>query len=245
MADFSHLGPGAAAAVIGASGGIGGAFVRLLDGAPGIDRVHAFSRGGAPVGGTAHPGRLDLEDEASIAAAAAGIEEGALRLVIVASGLLHDGAMMPEKTWRDVSPDAFARSFAINATGPALAAKHFLPRMPRRGPAVYAVLSARVGSISDNAAGGWYAYRAAKAAVNQVIRCLAIEEARRRRELVIVGLQPGTVRTALSAPFRGAVPAERLMDPDVSAAHLLDVLAGLQPGQSGRLFDWSGAEFPP
>ncbi|MEL6264211.1 MAG: SDR family NAD(P)-dependent oxidoreductase [Pseudomonadota bacterium] len=244
MADFMHLGGAATAVVVGASGGIGAGFVRALAGAPGIGRVHAFARRGrVPEGPGIVPGRLDLEDEASIAAAAA--EVGEARLVIVATGLLHAPDLAPEKTWRDLDPAAFARSFAVNATGPALVAKHFLPVFPRRGASVFAALSARVGSVSDNKAGGWYAYRASKAALNQVLRCLAIEEGRRRQGLVIAGLQPGTVDTGLSKPFQGAVKEGGLLDPDTAARHLLDVLARLTPAESGRLFDWQGREFPP
>ncbi|MEM9762857.1 MAG: SDR family NAD(P)-dependent oxidoreductase [Pseudomonadota bacterium] len=245
MTEFSHLGQGFEAAVVGASGGIGAAFVRALDAMPAVGRVHALSRSGrvqpAP---KVVAGRIDLEDPASIAAAAEGMGER-LRLVIVATGLLHDGAMQPEKTWRDLDAAAFARSFAVNATGPALVAQHFLPRLPRKEPAVFAVLSARVGSVSDNKAGGWYAYRASKAALNQLLRCLAIEEVRRRKALVIAGLQPGTVATPLSEPFRAFVKGEALFTPDASAAALLGVLAHLTPAQSGRLFDWQGTEFAP
>lgn len=245
MTDFSHLGERFEAAVIGATGGIGAAFVEALEALPAVSRVHALSRGARPVGGAkAMPGRLDLEDEASIAAAVGQMGEG-LRLVIVATGLLHAETMMPEKTWRDLTPQAFARNFAVNTTGPALVAKHFLPLLPRKDPSIFAAISARVGSISDNQAGGWYAYRASKAALNQVLKCLAIEEARRRPQLVIAGLQPGTVRTPLSAPFRGQVKPEDLLDPSTSAMGLLNVLADLTPDQSGSLFDWRGNAFPP
>ncbi|MEO0427878.1 MAG: SDR family NAD(P)-dependent oxidoreductase [Pseudomonadota bacterium] len=245
MTDFAHLGEGFEAAVIGASGGIGAAFVRALDGMGRVSRVHAFSRSGrVPEGEKVVAGRIDLEAPETIAAAAETLGEG-LRLVIVATGLLHDSAMQPEKTWRDLDAAAFARSFAVNATGPALVAQHFLPRLPRQEPAVFAALSARVGSVSDNEAGGWYAYRASKAALNQLLKCLAIEEARRRKHLVIAGLQPGTVATPLSAPFRNFVKEDDLFEPDVTAGHLLSVLSSLQSAQSGRLFDWQGEEFAP
>ncbi|MEL7171459.1 MAG: SDR family NAD(P)-dependent oxidoreductase [Pseudomonadota bacterium] len=245
MTDFSQLGDGFEAAVIGASGGIGAAFVRALDAMPAVGRVHALSRSGrAAEGPKVVQGRIDLEDPLSIAAAAEATGDR-LRLVIVATGLLHDGALQPEKTWRDLDAAAFARSFAVNATGPALVAQHFLPRLPRKEPAIFAALSARVGSVSDNKAGGWYAYRASKAALNQLLKCLAIEEARRRKALVIAGLQPGTVATPLSEPFRAFVKEGALFEPDAAAAALLGVLARLTPAQSGRLFDWQGTEFPP
>ncbi|MEM9783364.1 MAG: SDR family NAD(P)-dependent oxidoreductase, partial [Pseudomonadota bacterium] len=238
-----------AAAVVGASGGLGAAFVEALSNAPGIVRVHAFSRSGRSPGGPAVlPGVLDLKDEASIEAAAATIgDDPALRLIIVATGMLHDAACghQPEKAWRDLTLDGFARSFAINTTGPALIAKHFLPKIPRQGPSVFAALSARVGSVSDNKAGGWYSYRASKAALNQVLKCLAIEEGRRRKGLTVVGLQPGTVDTGLSKPFQGFVKDDELFAPATSAAHLLEVLSRLTPAQSGTLLDWRGDAFAP
>lgn len=247
MIDFSRLGSGFDAAIIGASGGIGGALVSVLAAHPDIDTVHALSRTGrVGEGPRIRPARIDIEDEGSIAEAARLVgEETSLRLVIIATGLLHDAALRPEKTWRDLSAPAFARAFEVNATGPALVAKHFLPLLPRREPAVFAAISARVGSISDNRAGGWYAYRASKAALNQVLKCLAIEEGRRRPELVVAGLQPGTVRTALSSPFRGAVSEEALLDPSDAAEGLLSTVARLTPSESGRLFDWRGEEFFP
>ncbi len=137
------------------------------------------------------------------------------------------------------------RSFEINTIGPALIAKHVLPLLPRDRRAVFAVLSARVGSISDNRLGGWYSYRASKAALNQIIRCLAIELAPKRPQAICVGLHPGTVDTALSKPFQGNVADTRLFTTDQSAAHLLNVIAALTPAQSGRVFDWAGQEIAP
>ncbi len=231
------------AAVIGATGGIGAAFARALAADPDYATVHAFSRSGkAPEGCRAGP--LDLCDEETIRAAAETITDGALRLCIVATGILHNPAFGPEKNMGQLAPGPLAETFAINAIGPALVAKHFLPRMPRRDRAVFAALSARVGSISDNRMGGWYGYRASKAALNQMLKCLAIETGRKRRETIIVGLQPGTVATGLSAPFRGNVPGDRVFEPDEAAGHLLGVLGRLEPAASGRVFDWSGEEVP-
>jgi NAD(P)-dependent dehydrogenase (short-subunit alcohol dehydrogenase family) len=233
------------AAVVGASGGIGAAVTRALAESGRFGAVHALSRRGeVPRHARIIPGRIDIEDDESIAAAAGRIGQG-LSFVFVATGLLHDGAMQPEKTWRTIDPADVARAFAVNATGPVLVAKHMLPLMPRRGRAVFAAISARVGSISDNKAGGWYGYRASKAALNQFLRCLAIEEARRRPDLVIAGLQPGTVRTALSAPFRSGVPEGDLFEPAEVADHLLGVIERLSPDVSGRVWDWRGDEVPP
>ena len=214
------------ALVIGASGGLGRALAEELAvrGLP----VHALSRS---------RNGLDLTDETSIATAVAALIEPP-RLVLVATGLLHADGLQPEKSLAALDADRLARSFAVNAIGPALLAKHLLPRMPRQGRSIFAVLSARVGSISDNGLGGWYGYRASKAALNQLMRTAAIEHRRRAPEAVVVALHPGTVATGLSAPFRGG--AERVFTPPEAAAHLIDVVARLQPADSGGFFAWDG-----
>ncbi|MEM6548833.1 MAG: SDR family NAD(P)-dependent oxidoreductase [Pseudomonadota bacterium] len=240
------------AAVIGASGGIGRAMTQLLLGAPGICTVHALSRRGRVAGLSGDVSKLsthalDLSVEGSIDGAMAALAAKRMpRLMVVATGLLHDGQRLrPEKNWRDLDPAALAESYAINTIGPALVAKHAFPRFPRRERAIFGVISARVGSIADNQAGGWYGYRASKAALNQILKCLAIEATRSRPQLVVAGLQPGTVATPLSAPFRSGVRAQDLFAPEEAAGHLLGVLDRLQPEHSGRLFDWRGEEFPP
>ncbi len=230
------------AAVIGASGGIGGAVTQRLLADPGVAEVVALSRRPIAPADKLRSGFLDLADEPSIAAAAA--MAGTVDLVFVASGLLHQDAVQPEKSWRTLDPTAMARLFQVNATGPALVAKHFLPRMPRRGRCVFAVLSAKVGSIADNRLGGWYGYRASKAALNQIVRTTAIELARSRPDAVCVALHPGTVDTPLSHPFQAGVAADRLFSPDVAAAHLLRVLGGVTPTDSGGLFAWDGQRLP-
>ncbi|WP_440977889.1 SDR family NAD(P)-dependent oxidoreductase [Sphingomonas pseudosanguinis] len=226
------------AIVIGASGGIGGAIADALE-----EEGASVTRLARAMSGDAH---IDLEDEASIAAAAKRIADGpAPDLVIVATGLLHDGEHGPEKAIDQLSPEWLARNFAVNATGPALIAKHFLPLMPRTGKTIFAALSARVGSISDNRMGGWYGYRASKAALNQFIRTLAIEYKRRNDRSIVVALHPGTVDTALSKPFQGNVRPGGLFAPDRAAVQLLDVLDGLKAPDSGKLFDWEGKEVQP
>ena len=169
---------------------------------------------------------------------------GPVRLVLVATGLLHDEGLRPEKHWGALDGEALARSFAANAIGPALAAKHFLPLLPREGRSVFAALSARVGSIGDNRLGGWHAYRASKAALNMLLKTLAIELARRAPEAICVGLHPGTVATRLSEPFRGQVAPDRLFTPSQSARCLLKVVHALRPGDSGGVFAWDGARVP-
>ncbi len=227
------------AVIIGASGGIGSAFEAALIEEGTFDIVHGFARSRS---GVQH---LDLLDEDSIAAAAAHVAKGpAPTLVIIATGLLHESDHGPEKALRDLDPAWLAHLYAVNAIGPALVAKHFLPIMPKTGRAVFAALSARVGSISDNRLGGWHGYRASKAALNMLIRTLAIEERRRNDRSIVVTLHPGTVDTALSRPFQGNVQAGRLFDPERAALQLLDVIEGLKVPDSGKLFDFEGEEVP-
>ena len=224
------------AVIIGATGGIGAALAGALRDEDTPVRAFARSASGAD--------HLDLTDEASIAVAAASLAMPPT-LVIVATGLLHDGEHGPEKSIADLDPAWLARQYQVNAIGPALAAKHFLPLMPRACRSVFAVLSARVGSIGDNRLGGWYGYRASKAALNQLVRCLAIEQRRRNDRAIVVALHPGTVDTGLSRPFAGNVSPGHLLTPDRAAVQLLDVIDGLKAPDSGRIFAWDGAEITP
>lgn len=245
----------AGAVVVGASGGLGAAFVETLIERGGFATLLALSRSASPAVDDAPRGpsgtrvvraRMDITDAADIAAAAS-LARGLAppRLVIVASGLLHapDG-LRPEKTLSQLDGERLARLFAVNATGPALVARHFLPLMPRTGRTVFAAVSARVGSISDNRLGGWYGYRASKAALNQLLRTIAIEWSRSAKDGICVGLHPGTVDTPLSAPFQANVEPGRLFTPARSAGLLLDVIGRLTPADSGRVWDWDGQEVP-
>jgi NAD(P)-dependent dehydrogenase (short-subunit alcohol dehydrogenase family) len=224
------------AVIIGASGGIGAALRAHLERHAGQLQVIGLSRRSDPA--------LDLTDEESIRQAAkfvAGLE-GDLRLVFDATGFLHDEQFGPEKTWSQLDPAHMARAFAVNAAGPALLMKHFLPLLPRSGKSVFATLSARVGSIGDNRLGGWYSYRASKAALNQFVRAASIELHRRSKDAICVALHPGTVDTRLSAPFGKAGLDVR--PPDVAAAELLDVIAGLGSDANGGFFDYWGETVP-
>jgi NAD(P)-dependent dehydrogenase (short-subunit alcohol dehydrogenase family) len=236
------------AVVIGANGGIGGALVDALASDRGHWQLHAGGRSApARLPGNARYLKIDISDERSIrnAAAICAAPDG-LDLVIVATGMLHDGAdRMPEKSWNDIDPEMFAQSFAINCTAPALIAKQFLPLMARDRRSVFAVLGARVGSISDNRLGGWYAYRASKAALSMVIRTLAIELQRSNPQALCIGLHPGTVDTRLSAPFQSRVPADQLFTPEYAARRLLDVISGVDPADSGSVLAWDGQTIPP
>ena len=226
------------AIIIGASGGIGAALVETLRDEDEY-QVTALARS---FEGDAH---IDITDEASVAAAAERCAPMKPELIILATGLLHEGERGPEKALRDLDGDWLARTFAVNAIGPALVAKHFLPIMKDSGITRFAALSARVGSVSDNRLGGWYGYRASKAALNQMIRTLAIEWRRKNERSIVVGLHPGTVDTALAEPFQGNVPEGKLFSADRAAVQLLDVLDDLKPGDSGRIFAWDGEEIAP
>jgi len=229
-----------AAVVIGASGGIGGALEAALIEEGAFDIVHGFARSRS---GAQH---IDVTDEASIAAAAAIVARGPTpTLVIVATGLLHEGEHGPEKSLKELDPAWLARIMAVNAIGPAIVAKHFLPLMPRAGKSVFAALSARVGSISDNKLGGWYGYRASKAALNMLIKTLAIEDKRRNDRGIVLALHPGTVDTGLSRPFQGNVQPGRLFDAERAALQLLDVIEELRPPDSGKIYDFEGQEIMP
>lgn len=223
------------ALVVGAGGGIGGALLDALTASGRFACVLGTRRNG--------PLPLDLLREDSIAAAVEAVAaRGEVRLAIDATGFLHDARFSPEKSLRELQADHLAQAFAVNAIGPALLMKHLLPRLPREGKSVFATLSARVGSIGDNRLGGWHAYRASKAALNQLVRTAAIELARRAPQAVCVALHPGTVDTALSAPF-----AKRGLDvhaPREAALHLLRVVDALDASDTGGFFDWRGEPVP-
>ncbi|MEL6503301.1 MAG: SDR family NAD(P)-dependent oxidoreductase [Pseudomonadota bacterium] len=220
--------------IIGATGGIGSAFVEEAQARYPTARINGLSRSTG----------FDLTKEAAIAAAAEQAGKD-IDLVIVATGLLHGDQFGPEKSLKDLNADTLAQVFAINTFGPALVMKHFLPRMAKDRRSVFAALSARVGSVSDNRIGGWYGYRAAKAALNQMIRTASIEHARRWKEGVVVGLHPGTVDTDLSKPFQRHVAEGKLFTPAHSASAMLDVLEGLKTSHTGRVFDFAGEEVHP
>ncbi len=229
--------------VVGASGGLGRALTSALADRGGWAQVVALSRSGAEPAPGVQGGRIDITDEASIAAAADRVA-GEIDLVVVASGRLQGEGMSPERSFAALDPQALALSFQVNAIGPALVAKHFLPRLPRDRPARFAALSGRVGSIEDNRLGGWHGYRASKAALNMLVRSLAVELARTRPLAVCVSLHPGTVDTALSRPFQRNVAAERLFTPAYAAERLLAVLEGLGPRDSGGFYAYDGTRIP-
>ncbi|MEO8531043.1 MAG: SDR family NAD(P)-dependent oxidoreductase [Deltaproteobacteria bacterium] len=215
--------------IIGASGGIGAALVAVLTASS--TNVTSLSRS---LNG------LDLTDEASITRIL-GTLDPPYDTIIVATGALELDGIGPEKSLRTLAPETLAKQFALNAIGPALILKHALRLLPRDRPARVGILSARVGSISDNHLGGWYSYRAAKAALNQLIHTAAIEIARTHPEAVIALLHPGTVETNLTAKYAGSHPT---VTPHDAAKNLLNVLDTLKPAQTGQFFDWQGERIP-
>ena len=212
--------------ILGASGGIGSALAARLPGAIGLSR-----RDG-----------LDWRDASRAEHALQTVAvQGPFDLIFDATGALEVDGNGPEKALKSIDADAMAAQFAVNAIGPALILKHHDALMRRSGRTVFATLSARVGSIGDNGLGGWISYRAAKAALNQIVRTASIEIARRRPEAIIVALHPGTVATPLSDKFAGN---RETFSTDEAARRLLSVLDGLSPGESGGFFAHDGTPIP-
>jgi NAD(P)-dependent dehydrogenase (short-subunit alcohol dehydrogenase family) len=227
------LKPNYRALVIGASGTIGSAFVRALKSDPQCASVTELSRRTTP--------GFSLEDEASIALAATALTEvGPFALIIDATGALTIDGVGPEKQIGALSSAALMRSFQVNTIGPSLLLKHFLPLLSK-DRAIYAKLSARVGSISDNQKGGWYGYRASKAAFNMMLQTAGIEFARKNKQAVLVALQPGTVASPLSKPFASA---SHTVSADESVAGLLTNMDLLQPMSGAHFIDYAGKAIP-
>lgn len=224
---MKSLNDGYRALVLGASGGIGSAVLAELRADPCCGEAIGLSRS---------RDKLDMTDEASLARHAAALAPP-LHLIFIATGGLEIDGRGPEKAFRQIEPGAMLDQFALNALGPALALKHFGALLPKRERALVGALSARVGSIGDNRLGGWMGYRASKAALNQILRCKAIELSRTHRQAVLAALHPGTVRTPLT---EGRRPSAGVLEPEESARRLLAILDGLAPEESGRFWDWKG-----
>lgn len=227
---MQSLGHSFRALVIGSSGAVGSAFVRALQAMSNCQEVMCLSRHTQPA--------FTLEDEASMAQAASVLQAtGAFDLIVDATGVLTLDEHKPEKNLNALNAEALMRSYQLNAVGPALLIKHFVPLLRMGQRVVYAKLSARVGSISDNHKGGWYGYRAAKAGLNMLLQTAAIEAARKRPALVMAALQPGTVASALSQPFVAATDA---ITPDVSVAGMLQALDALPAQARAHFVDYRG-----
>lgn len=231
-------------AVIGASGGIGSAFVKALALQGNVDKIYAFSRSKTNFESARVVSEyIDITDEDSIEAAAKKCGDE-LDIVIVATGMLHNGESLPEKSLRNLDMKAMQECYAINTFGPALVAKHFLSLIPKNKKSIFTCLSARVGSISDNAIGGWHSYRASKSALNMVLKNISIEIGRRYKEAIILGLHPGTVDTQLSKPFQSNVKHD-IFTPEKSALMLLKVMDKARVEDSGKVFDFDYKEIIP
>ncbi|MEM8602905.1 MAG: SDR family NAD(P)-dependent oxidoreductase, partial [Cyanobacteria bacterium P01_H01_bin.121] len=190
--------------------------------------------------------QLDLTDEAQIQVAVENIQAtvGQLHYVVNCVGLLHSDAISPEKSLRHLNADQLSQYFQVNSIGPALLAKHLLPLLNHSQFNVLATISAKIGSISDNQIGGWYGYRASKAALNMLLKTASIEYSRRSKHTAIVMLHPGTTDTRLSQPFQRGVPSERLFSVDRTVTQLLAILTKLTIADNGKFFAWDGSELP-
>ncbi len=216
------------ALVIGASGGVGAAIATAL-----------ASRGAEVTGVSRAQDGLDVTDGASVDRIL-GAQTGPFDLILVATGILSPRGASPEKSLDQIVAAQMAEVMAVNAIGPALILRHASRLLPRTGRSVVAVLTARVGSIGDNRLGGWYSYRASKAAANQIVRTAAIEIGRRHKEATVIALHPGTVAT----PFTSNYPVHRKVTPEIAAENLLRVIDGIDPARTGCFLDWAGNEVP-
>ena len=233
---------GNTALVIGASGGLGSAMLAQLRADARFTQVLSLSRSRVEHGAPS----LDIADEQSIAASAEWLQKQCaaqpLRLIVVATGFLHSEGAGPERSLAQLDAAYLRQGFAINTIGPALLLKHLAPLLPKSGEAKIVFISAKVGSIGDNALGGWYGYRASKAALNQIVKTASIELARRNKSACCVALHPGTIDTALSEPFgKGGL---NVREPALAAQEILEVIEQLTPQDNGRFVDYLGQGLP-
>lgn len=234
-------------AITGVSGSIGHAFVNKIATIDSVETINVFSRSDENYSSEKifnhsinYRNENDLLEAANISS-----NKSTLDLVIVANGILHNENIFPEKKINDISEEKFNEVFFINTILPSMIAKYFIPKLSQKTPSVFAFLSARVGSISDNRLGGWYAYRASKAALNMMIKSLSIEVGRKNKNAIFVGLHPGTVNSNLSKPFQSNVPEKKLFTPDQSVNYLMEVLLKLKIEDTGKIFAWDGSEIDP
>jgi len=232
--------------VIGSSGAIGKAFIESYIKDSNIESIFSFSRSGIPIEDKKLQNFfIDIEDEKSIHDAASKIDKSSIDEIIVASGILHNKDFGPEKSIRDLNADNLLKVLKINTVGPALVGRYFIPLLNKKEKSILAFLSARVGSISDNKTGGWYAYRSSKTALNQIIKNFSIELRRTNPNAIIIGLQPGTVDSNLSEPFKRNVKEGNLFTPEYSVSMLKNIIDKASPCDSGKLIAWDGEEINP
>tara|TARA_A200000113_G_C8793207_1_gene331577 strand:+ start:193 stop:915 length:723 start_codon:yes stop_codon:yes gene_type:complete len=235
-------------AIIGSSGAIGNAVSDNLINDESIDIIYKFSRSmSVKENERVKNIFLDIEDEESIKSSLDHVpSDTKFDLVFVATGILHnDKEIFPEKSIKDIDIDKLKKVILVNTIGPTLIGKYFIPYLRKDEKSVFAFLSARVGSISENKLGGWYSYRASKTALNQIIKNFSIEIKRTNKNAIFVGLQPGTVKSFLSKPFERNVKEDNLFTPEYSAEKLLQVINDLSPNDSGKFFAWNGEEIQP
>ena len=233
-------------AVIGSSGAIGSAFVDHYINDLSINSIFSFSRSSIGIDNNkVKHFSIDIENESSIENAAKSVEETNFDEIIIASGLLHTNEFGPEKSIKDLKADNILKVLNVNTVGPAIIGKYFLPLLNKDNKSVMAFLSARVGSISENKLGGWYSYRASKSALNQVIKTFSIELKRTNPKAIIIGLQPGTVDSELSAPFKRSVSNNKLFSAEYSVSQLLGVIERADESSSGNLISWDGEIISP
>lgn len=241
------------ALVVGANRGIGLAMTRALLGDPSMTRILATYRSADSVEALAGIDdarlrlfQLEVTDQGSIEQVATAIKSAGVspELVIHCAGILHENGVKPEKSLRQCDASALQRLFAVNSIAPLMLARALIPLMPKRQPTHFAVLSAMVGSIGDNRLGGWYGYRASKAALNQFMRTLAIECRRTHPELCVTAIHPGTTDTGLSRPFQANVGPGKLYSAEQTAARVLKVICAGSPTDSGRFVNWDGSNIP-
>jgi NAD(P)-dependent dehydrogenase (short-subunit alcohol dehydrogenase family) len=227
--------------VLGGSGGLGNAFVQALEANP---RNQVLSLG-TKVGHQGQPA-IDYRDESSLINAAIWVKEQCairpLTTVIVATGFLHSETHSPERSWAQLDAHYLQHVMLINAIGPALAIKHFSPLLPKDCETNWVMISAKVGSIGDNALGGWYGYRASKAALNQIVKTASVEMTRRNKQSICVAIHPGTVATKLSEPF--SKTGLNVRSAETAASEILEVIQNLQPLETGSFVDYQGNKLP-
>jgi len=233
-------------AIVGTNGSIGRAFLGYYLSDDNTDVIYSISRSKNNIEDKKIVNlNLNFSDKENYDKLPSSIPKDSIDRVIIASGILHDGEMQPEKTISSLDIDNFQKVFNVNAFAPALLLKTFFPLIKRNSNALIGILSARVGSISDNRIGGWYAYRASKAALNMIIKTAAIELARKDKTARLIGLHPGTVDTNLSKPFQGGTPKEKIFTPHQSIDYLVNVIDDTSPQDTGKILDWQGKEITP
>ena len=232
-------------AVIGANGALGSTFIQKYLQDPEVSTIYAFSRVKPDnLANNVIWSHIDYFHEDTIEAAAKSVEHK-LDVIVVAIGILHTTTISPEKSLKELNMVNMQTVYAANTIAPALIAKHFLAHLATDRKAIFCVMSARVGSISDNMLGGWFSYRASKAALNMTIKNIAVEFCRFHKETVIVALHPGTVDSYLSEPYKGRIAPEKLFSPDFAVSKLLDVMANLKPQDSGWCYAYDGMKIEP